>query len=549
MRLLIAFLVFGYVQGQSFEDLRTRYGHFEENDERAFVYVNVSIQKAKAERNFIELTQAYKDAVSFSRREKIRYADSSIIAASQAKNHDLLASAYLTKGTVYYFHYRKFKPALDEYLKAWAYSKTSPDQYLYHKNLYHIGVVRSHLGEYEAAAPIFEKCNRFFSGQIADPNLPNIHYNNQKGYLNSLHQYSICLIALQRYAEAKETIGTGLRLSSMSSDYLVEKSYFLKQLGILNFLQKKYNNAITDFHNALPSILKKEDFAQEAVLNYYLGMSYWMLGNKHLAVKSFQKNDSIFRSHTFILPQVRKGYEMLIDYYRDHNNVDQQLYYTTQLLKADRILVSDFQLLSTRISKEYDTYELIASKEKMERKIARDQVLLATVTVSFLGAAILVFGSKKITFLSRMMRLAHSMKGAEETHENLHKPTRLASDKTEKLLIRLERLENECFFLKKGLTLNQLAIKLKTNTTYLSGVINERKGCNFNSYINGLRIRHVTKMLTENRAWRKYSLDTLVAESGFSNRSKFTQLFVDHNGMNPMDFVERHPLQDTDCAS
>jgi hypothetical protein len=34
---------------------------------------------------------------------------------------DLIGNSYLTKGSVYYFTYRKYQKALDQYLKAWQY--------------------------------------------------------------------------------------------------------------------------------------------------------------------------------------------------------------------------------------------------------------------------------------------------------------------------------------------------------------------------------------------------------------------------------------------
>jgi YesN/AraC family two-component response regulator len=79
-------------------------------------------------------------------------------------------------------------------------------------------------------------------------------------------------------------------------------------------------------------------------------------------------------------------------------------------------------------------------------------------------------------------------------------------------------MERNKFYLEKRLTQNELAKRLKTNTAYLSAVINEYKGTNFNN----LRIDYVKEMLRTNVQWRKYSIDTIADECGFSNK---TQIF------------------------
>src|SRR5690606_7096277 len=58
----------------------------------------------------------------------------------------------------------------------------------------------------------------------------------------------------------------------------------------------------------------------------------------------------------------------------------------------------------------------------------------------------------------------------------------------EEILLKLEKFENSTKFTNHKLTISTLAVQMNTNTTYLSEVINNHKGKNFNSYINDLRI-------------------------------------------------------------
>ncbi|MDA4746737.1 hypothetical protein, partial [Enterobacter hormaechei] len=60
--------------------------------------------------------------------------------------HDDISKEYLSKGIIYYFYQKKYKLALNEYLKAYTYLKGSKDEYHYYKVLYHLGIVKGHLG-------------------------------------------------------------------------------------------------------------------------------------------------------------------------------------------------------------------------------------------------------------------------------------------------------------------------------------------------------------------------------------------------------------------
>ena len=67
----------------------------------------------------------YEDGVyySASSEKKLMYADSSIATAKKTLNNDLISRSYLGKGIIYYYNLKKYKSALDEYLKAYEYSK------------------------------------------------------------------------------------------------------------------------------------------------------------------------------------------------------------------------------------------------------------------------------------------------------------------------------------------------------------------------------------------------------------------------------------------
>ena len=210
---LLLFFVFLHenLKAQSYDELKKKYENIEESDERAFGVINVLIAKAKKEKNNDELMRAYEDAIYYSSTtdKKLIYADSSIAVATKTLNNDFISRAYLVKGTIYYFNLKKYKSALDEYMKAYEYSKKGSNDYQKSQLIYYLGVVKSYLGYYNDALGLFNECIAYFEPKTTGNLHPNEIYNNSRGYLNSLHLAIVCYIHLGNFEKANFLIEKG----------------------------------------------------------------------------------------------------------------------------------------------------------------------------------------------------------------------------------------------------------------------------------------------------------------------------------------------------
>lgn len=535
-----------------YSKLREKYWAYEENNPKALVYVNQYIKKAKAEKNYSELFQAYKDAILYSENNKMIYADSALVVAKKSEKNDLIGQAYLSKGAIYYFNQRKFQFALEEYLKAYEYLKDSKNEYLKYQNIYHIGVVKSYLGYYDEALEIFEQCISFFETKINGNINENEVFNNTKGYLNSLHQAIVCYQMLNKNAEAISLLKKAAKKTPKTRDFNLEKSYFTKSLGVSEFKNKNYTKAIQYFDEALPELIKVNDFTWASYIYFYKGKSYELLGNLNLEVENYRKVDSIFNKNKFILPELRSNYEELIGYYRKENNHKEELYYTNQLLKVDSVIASDFKHLSTRVYKEYDTKMLLETKENLEKTNSYSKLLIFICLGIITALGIVMYyrirKQKNIqkNYDDLLIKLEESNQIEEtapiakpEVTEAGDKNIKFDSSIVEKLLNDIHNFENKQGYLEQGLTLKKLSEQFKTNTSYLSQVINEYKGSNFNTYINILRINYATQKIYHDKEWRKYSIEHIASAAGFSNRQSFSNIFLEQNGIRPADFIKK----------
>jgi AraC-like DNA-binding protein len=528
--------------------LRSKYEHFEENDTRAFPFIQQYINKAKKEKNYEKLVQGYKDGVYYSSEndDKLKYADSTIWAANLSRDKDLLIIAHIEKGVVYYYHYKKYQLALNEYLEAYEYSKNTDNEYLKYQNLYHIGVVKSYLGYYEEASELFGKCISYYRPKSKSNLHPNEIYNNKKGYLNSLHQLIICYRHLGKYKDVDSAIQTGFSEIGNNTEYAQEKGYFLLSKGISDYRNTRYKEALMHLNQSLASMKNSRDFARLSLNYFYIGKSYRELKNNKKSVDYFKKIDSIFNKYQFILPELRENYEILIDYSKKHKDQTKQLYYTGQLLKADSIMSKDFSYLSPKIHKDYDTRTLLDERNKLQ-KINYLITVIIIVLITWAVGLIILFAKRhkkakeikqKYIFLEeKFMKdqavVEKEIIPIEEKRHLLHE------SKVEELLFKLKSFEDKKDFTQKGLTISKLATRLGTNSNYLSQVINEHKGVNFNKYLSQLRIQYITALLFEDRKYLKYSIETLAGECGIASRQNFSDLFYEINGIRPTDFIKK----------
>ena len=105
------------------------------------------------------------------------------------------------------------------------------------------------------------------------------------------------------------------------------------------------------------------------------------------------------------------------------------------------------------------------------------------------------------------------------------------------VLKNLKEFELSKDYLDSTFSIHQLAKNLNTNTSYLSSIINEKKEKTYKQYITELRINYLIKILTTNSKFRKYTVQALGEEIGYTNGSSFSRSFKNYLGKTPKDYI------------
>ena len=85
----------------------------------------------------------------------------------------------------------------------------------------------------------------------------------------------------------------------------------------------------------------------------------------------------------------------------------------------------------------------------------------------------------------------------------------------------------------------RLAGHVGCSPKYLSQIINEEYGCNFNTFINGYRIREAARRLTAGGEWSRFTIEAIANSVGFRSRSTFVSLFKQTTGLTPSEYRKR----------
>lgn len=531
-----------------YDNFKKEYGNFPENDANALPYINRSIASAKKSHDFVHVLHAYEDAAFSSpqRLEKLKYADSCILTAKKTNNPSLLSMAYLGKGIVYYFNFRKYDQALDFYLLAAKNAAQTDNEYLKFKIKYQIGVVKSYLGYYEDAMLCFKESLLFFETNLRKDLHPNLRYNNTRGYLNTLHQMSICQRNLQQYDQAEDLL---LRMKPYMNEpnFTQEKGYDLKESGILDFQHGNFPQAIEQLLRAEKLLQYRKEEGHLSGTYYYLGNAYLNMNERDRAFIYLKKVDSLFTGNETVSPEVLKTYELLLKNRNFPSTSEDRNFYIDQLLKADHILQTEMPHLSSRIHLEYDVQDLRNEKEKLQKgnkKLNTIQTLLLGVG----GAGLILM----IFFIMRHRKMIENYHLLQKKLATSERPSILSSEPrnqgrkmsyadkiVDELLKKLREFEKTTLFTDSDLTLEKLAKLFETNKNHLSYVLNEHRKTNFHSYIAALRIHYITTLMNTDRNYLKYTTDILAESCGIKHRQHFSKLFYQYNKIRPSDFIEQ----------
>ncbi|NAS29439.1 helix-turn-helix domain-containing protein [Flavobacteriaceae bacterium R38] len=473
----------------------------------------------------------------------LQYVDS-VFIYNKGKNRDLDYLLYNRKGYLYYHNF-EYKKALDSYVKAKKYIdsdfQNSPRlQYSHLMNDYSIGLIMLEIGNITEALTIFKKSYN----TALDYNFQKLHVED---YLRISHGLSYAYLINQKIdsaayynqQEIQETI-VHKNLNHYNRARATE--------GFINYEKGNYKMALDSMLKYLPYLKKMHSDHDLTTLYLYTGKSYSKLNNWPLALKQFKKVDTIIRKAKKYTYVTRENYRILHEYYKEQGDLQNNLLYLERRIGYDSILYSNNTYLKNTIVTKYDTPKLIEEKESLIKRLenkdqVKSKILLLSITIAIVFILIAFYYYRKRNIYKKRFNnlIQKETLVQKETQNNIIKkqelsvPENIINDILEKIAV----FEAKNGFLDNTLTLISLSKKFKTNSNYLSRIINYHKGKNFSKYLSDLRIAYAVKVLKEQPKLREYTIKAIAFEVGFNNVDTFTIAFYKQTKIYPSYYIKQ----------
>jgi AraC-like DNA-binding protein len=324
---------------------------------------------------------------------------------------------------------------------------------------------------------------------------------------------------------------------------------FLLSYGITENLKKSYNSAIDSLFKG--SQLFKNDKTNLAVSNIYLYKSYFGKMQQLKAIEYLKKNESLFKTHPEIIFQAKDSYEFLLKYYKGNNKKEEYLKVIENLLTIDSIIKIKHNNLTKKIINQYEIPLLLSEKERLISELDKSNsfkkitvFILAIIASLFLLLTFYFFIKNKVNkkkFNDLMLGFDSKKKLFSNKNTDLKEiaTTELSEVLVKDVLKKLLIFEKSNKFIKNDYTLNTLAKELKTNSTYLSKIINSSKQVNFSNYLNKLRIEYAIQKLTTDKVFRNYTIQAIAEDVGFNKAQSFSTAFQKQTGISITYFITK----------
>lgn len=522
------------------------YGH------KAFAYAAMAYLFQLKE-DSIKSKQSYRQALLFLDR----------IPASKEKR--ILKSNILNYGGLTDWNRDDLKNALDKFQKGLALAKKEEDHIQILKFNMNIALILTEVGNFNAAIYSLKESekslniNRYFLSKDKFNNYKsNINYYLGNCYEKAFNDNRFS----QNLLDSAKTYYKKAIL--YSKNYPITKVNCQLSLGNISYLQKNFMVAEKTYYDVLLFSRQNDLKVQYLSASYSLGNLFFELKKYDKALLFFQKVDSIHKlKNNYDLYYVNSNYYQAKIYALKndprnavaHSKIYLDNFERNQSNFNNQVLEVNFSLGNVNVKKEMQEIQ-----SRNEKKFFLNDLVILFFTALFFGIIILYIKSirrkknadKKVSDLIEEFKLKQNLNyDILDLYNNLELEKKVIKEnpkltldieKEEEIFEKLKILESKRYYLNEDFTQQWVAKKIKTNTSYLSYVVNKRFGKSFSEYSNELKINYVINELITNSKYRKYSTQALAESVGFKNAVSFTKSFSKRTGITPIQFTKRLQL-------
>ncbi len=476
--------------------------------------------------------------------EALNFAESSAALAKEIENKTLAFQNDVLKGNIYLAK-GDYTKTIDFYLKAKSLAEERENLRDILTMSYNIGLVKKQIGDYKGALEAFKQ-------NLQKTTLLPTESQNLTELTNCLG-ISDTYLRMHKPDSAHVYMQQGLQNTSLEKYPSIRIDLLLNEV-IIYFQKKKYQQSI-DLTVSLDTIIERIGQPRKFLTSYlYKAKNYQALKSNDFAIIQYEKIKNLAKKETFSFPELEEVYYELAKLYLERKDTKSatenfELFETFNQQKDSSNTSIHHTIKDYDIEKLREELKTINTKSLQQKKTVSYLYVISGILVACAIFFWLLYKRNKKLHKARFNALMIQMKALESPKKKLkvtpHQTDLAINDEgVEQILKDLEKFEAKQYFLHVDCTLGYAAKKLKTNTAYLSHVINAYKGKKFTAYLNELRINTALITLKNNKKIRLYSMKAIANEFGYKRRETFSKVFKNATGMDPTSYIKELQLKD-----
>jgi len=506
---------------------------------KSVLYATAYLNKAKRDKRQYKVIDGYYLLSLFTDyHTALKYADSTIYYTTNSNIQDFLGVTHLQKGFLHWNH-GEYEKALSSYLEAEKNIDKKTELNNYILVTHNIGLLRLSIGQNSEALEEFKTAYNYI--------LENESEEKEVGsYLNTITLGLAEAYLKNNKLDSATTYNLkGIQKSKAEND----KEFYPKFLateGINLFKKKEYEVALDSISKSIPLLEVNKDSLYLAYGLLYKGQVLYKKLEFEESIASLKRVDTIISKLNQVDPDFLVTYELLNDYAKKSENPKNQLFYLEKLIDYDKSVKSTFKNLYQTLTKEYDTPQLLSEKTELintletQNESKTKRIYFLSILMGIFGIVSYYYYRTKSVYKKRYEQLISSgVAPKKKKAQGEFKKHSIPENLKTVILKHLDDFENDRGFLDGSITLNSLAKRCKTNSNYLSKIINNHKQKNFSNYITDLRVDYAIADLQVNPKLRSYTIKAIATEVGFKNTESFTKAFHKNTGIYPSYYLKR----------
>ena len=530
------------LQGKSYEELIKLYDdNLYANPSNAKIYASKAFDIAKGENQKENMALA-KYNIARAKYGLSDYTgllddlDHIIQEASELKNNELLFRSYNLKGNSLSELKRDIE-GLDAYTKATQYAKLTKNPINPITVSINIALIKKVHYDYIEAIDILQK-NLILLKDISD--------NNKEKARNErivLMQLADTYLRIKKPKDAQKFNDLAFQKTSKQASPGIYYWILVNDV-IIKYQLKNYQKSIIVAKEAEAYYLKINKTNQLITPYYYIGKNHYQLKEYEESIKYLEKSIQIAIEKQSAFHDQKEAHKFLHLAYTEINKPKKATYHFKKYTELDTENDSINMSVNNKIHKEIDIVPLqeeIDSLGKYTNYLYAASIVLLLALISFF----IWFKRKQQQNKQRFQKLLVTIDELEKPKEKIVPETvaresskPVTDENAVQILKALETFEEKELYLRQDCTLGYVAKKVKTNTSYLSSVINTYKEKSFKSYLTELRINAALIKLKNDDKLRSYTIKAIAEEFGFKRSETFSRAFKSQTGMYPSYYIK-----------